>query len=58
MRIGLLALARPTFDLGLAEEKLAGMLARLDAITIEDLCHAAEQSAVRREIKDGIDFAI
>ncbi|HRY24451.1 MAG: Rrf2 family transcriptional regulator [Geminicoccaceae bacterium] len=34
------------------------MLARLDAITIEDLCHAAEQSAVRREIKDGIDFAI
>ncbi|MCB1369467.1 MAG: hypothetical protein KDJ83_01120 [Rhodobacteraceae bacterium] len=31
MRIGLLALARPTFDLGLAEEKLAGMLARLDA---------------------------
>lgn len=34
------------------------MLARLDAITIENLCHAAEQSAVRREIKDGIDFAI
>ncbi len=34
------------------------MLARLDAITIEDLCHAAEQSSVRREIKDGIDFAI
>ncbi|MEZ5866699.1 MAG: Rrf2 family transcriptional regulator [Geminicoccaceae bacterium] len=34
------------------------LLARLDAITIEDLCHAAERSAVRREIKDGIDFAI
>ena len=37
MRIGLLALARPTFDLGLAEEKLAGMLARLDAIGHEIL---------------------
>jgi len=31
MRIGLLPLARPTFDIPFAEEKLAGMLAALDA---------------------------
>ena len=33
-------------------------LARLDSVTIEDLCREAEKSAVRREIRDGIDFAI
>ena len=33
-------------------------LARLDAVTIEDLCREAEKSAVRREARDGIDFAI
>jgi Rrf2 family protein len=33
-------------------------LARLDAITIEDLCRDAERSEVRREARDGIDFAI
>ncbi|MEM7643561.1 MAG: hypothetical protein AAF366_13675 [Pseudomonadota bacterium] len=31
MRIGLLPLARPTFDVAFAEEKLAAMLAQLDA---------------------------
>jgi len=33
-------------------------LARLDSVTIEDLCRAAEKSRVRREARDGIDFAI
>jgi len=33
-------------------------LARLDSITIEDLCREAEKSRVRREARDGIDFAI
>lgn len=33
-------------------------LARLDAVTIEDLCREAEKSAVQREARDGIDFAI
>jgi Rrf2 family protein len=33
-------------------------LARLDSVTIEDLCQQAEKSRVRREARDGIDFAI
>ena len=33
-------------------------LARLDSVTIEDLCREAEKSRVRREARDGIDFAI
>lgn len=33
-------------------------LARLDAVTIEDLCLEAERSAVRREAGEGIDFTI
>ena len=33
-------------------------LARLDSVTIEDLCQEAEKSRVRREVRDGIDFAI
>jgi Rrf2 family transcriptional regulator, iron-sulfur cluster assembly transcription factor len=33
-------------------------LARLDSVTIEDLCQEAEKSRVRREARDGIDFAI
>ena len=33
-------------------------LSRLDSVTIEDLCREAEKSRVRREARDGIDFAI
>lgn len=33
-------------------------LARLDSVTIEDLCREAEKSRVRRDARDGIDFAI
>jgi Rrf2 family transcriptional regulator, iron-sulfur cluster assembly transcription factor len=33
-------------------------LARLDSVTIDDLCQEAEKSRVRREARDGIDFAI
>ena len=40
------------------EENEQAMLARLGAVTIEDLCHTAEEAAVRREIRDGIDFTI
>ena len=40
-----------------AEQERAA-LDRLEAITIDDLCHEAETSAVRREARDGIDFAI
>jgi len=32
MKIGILPLGRPTFDVPYAEEKLAGMLADLDAL--------------------------
>ncbi len=39
-------------------EHARAMLARLDATTIEDLCHTAEKAALRREIDDGIDFTI
>ena len=35
MKIGLLPLARPTFDVPYAEEKLAGMLADIDALASE-----------------------